>query len=143
MIKHKKSLYTVYDLLGDVGGLLDLFTLFMAFFLTKYNYSLFLYNSIHEMFTFPSSPSSNEPLQYFSTFLYQSICSCLLSPFQTTKSNETSPAPTTMYPLKLPTSTTPNPSIQKPEHSQIHANPAATDAPQSTSTAVSLCEDQI
>ena len=74
---HKKSLYTVFDLLGDVGGLLDLFTLFVAFFLQKYNHSLFLFNATNNMFTFSTSGNSNSPPDTFSSFLFQYFCSCL------------------------------------------------------------------
>ena len=74
---HKKSLYTVFDLLGDVGGLLDLFTLFVAFFLSKYNHSLFIFNAANNMFNFSTRDNSNSPPETFPSFLFQSFCSCL------------------------------------------------------------------
>ena len=50
MVTHERSLFTIFDLLGSVGGLLDLLILVFAFFLEPYNYTLFLYNSIGKVF---------------------------------------------------------------------------------------------
>ena len=47
---YEKSLYKVFDLLGDVGGLLDLFMTFFSIVLSRYNYQLFLFTSINVLF---------------------------------------------------------------------------------------------
>ena len=43
---HEKSMYGVFDLLGDVGGLRDLLFIILAIFFERYNGSLFLFKSI-------------------------------------------------------------------------------------------------
>ena len=52
-IVHEKSLYNLFDLLGDVGGLLDLFILVFSLLLSRYNESLFLFNQIQSLHTTP------------------------------------------------------------------------------------------
>ena len=47
---HEKSLYGVFDLLADVGGLLDLFIVLLAILFERYNTSLFLFNAIYKLY---------------------------------------------------------------------------------------------
>ena len=49
-ISQEKSLYTFFDLLSDVGGLLNLIITLFAMFMQPYNHSLFLYNSLAQLF---------------------------------------------------------------------------------------------
>ena len=49
-IVHEKSMYGVFDLLADVGGLGDIFFVAFAFILSRYNNSLFLFNSINKLY---------------------------------------------------------------------------------------------
>ena len=37
IVTHEKSIYNIFDLFGDVGGLLDLFLIFFTFFFQPYN----------------------------------------------------------------------------------------------------------
>ena len=89
---HKKSLYSVYDLLGDVGGLFNLFTIFVAFIMTKYNYSLFLFNATNHLRTFTTTEvdTSNDPPASFNSFLFESFCSCLSNRGSSGKINQQS-----------------------------------------------------
>ena len=67
---YEKSLYKVFDLLGDVGGLLDLFMTFFSIVLSRYNYQLFLFTSINVLF------KTVESFDSFSSFLcLQTFCS--------------------------------------------------------------------
>ena len=44
------SKYQILDLLGDVGGLLDICVLICSVLLVPYNYSLFVYSSVNSLF---------------------------------------------------------------------------------------------
>ena len=50
--KHELSLYSIYDLLGDVGGLLDLLLIAFAVFVGPYNQQLLNFNVIKGLFKF-------------------------------------------------------------------------------------------
>ena len=50
--KHELSLYSIYDLLGDVGGLLDLLLIAFAVFAGPYNQQLLNFNVIKGLFKF-------------------------------------------------------------------------------------------
>ena len=52
-ITHEQSKYNVFDIFGDVGGLLELTMLFFGLFIRPYNYTVFLFNSIQELFKTP------------------------------------------------------------------------------------------
>ena len=67
---HEKSLYKVYDLLGDVGGLLDLFFILFSIVLSRFNYQLFLFESINELF------QTSESFTSFSNFVSLQFSSC-------------------------------------------------------------------
>lgn len=50
VVFHQKSFYTVFDLLGDMGGLLDIAILLFAFFLEPYNQAIFHYNTFNRIY---------------------------------------------------------------------------------------------
>ena len=47
---HEKSMYGVFDVLSDVGGLFDIFVILFALFIGRYNGSLYLYDSIKTLY---------------------------------------------------------------------------------------------
>ena len=49
-IIHEKAMYSVFDLLADVGGLLDIFVVAFAIIIQRYNSSLFLFNVIKKLY---------------------------------------------------------------------------------------------
>ena len=49
-ISHQKSIYGFLDLIGDMGGLLDILTLFFAIFLRPYNTAIFNFTSIDKLY---------------------------------------------------------------------------------------------
>ena len=49
-IIHEKSMYSVFDLLADVGGLLDIFIVVFSIIIQRYNSSLFLFNVIKKLY---------------------------------------------------------------------------------------------
>ena len=50
-VVHERSLFTVFDLLSNIGELADLSFIIFALALKPYNYCLFLFESLHELFT--------------------------------------------------------------------------------------------
>ena len=49
-VKHEMSMFTVFDLMGDVGGLLDIFTLILGFLMIPFNHTLFLHKTLNKLY---------------------------------------------------------------------------------------------
>ena len=49
-ITQEKSVFLIFDLLADVGGLLDLFMFIGAVIFIPFNYYLFLFNSMKDLY---------------------------------------------------------------------------------------------
>ena len=64
-------MYSALDLLGAIGGLYDLFVIVFAILFCSYNTSLFLYNSITEIYKY------NQPFTSFAKFFIQHKFKCL------------------------------------------------------------------
>ena len=69
IVTQEKSLFNVYDLFGDVGGLLDLLLIIIAIAFKPYNSMLFSFNSIQELFTL------QQPETSFTRFIQQKLLS--------------------------------------------------------------------
>ena len=50
LVSQEKSLYTFFDLLSDVGGLMNMLVTVFSIILGPYNHSLFLFNTITKLF---------------------------------------------------------------------------------------------
>ena len=46
VIYHSRSIYGLLDLFGDIGGVLQVLQIFLAFFIVPYNESAFIFNMI-------------------------------------------------------------------------------------------------
>ena len=49
-IKHEMSMFTVFDLMADVGGLLDILTIILGFFIIPFNNTVFLHKTLNELY---------------------------------------------------------------------------------------------
>ena len=63
-------MYGYFDLLGDVGGLLDIFIIILAIFFDRYNSSTFLFNTIYKLY------EVQKPIQGFAKFFCLHNFSC-------------------------------------------------------------------
>ena len=50
MMNHQRSLYGILDLLGDMGGLIDIIIIVLQIFFTRYNRALYLFNAFQDLY---------------------------------------------------------------------------------------------
>ena len=78
IMMHQRNVYNIIDLIGDLGGVLELFALFFGFFIGPFTNYSFVMTSLQNLFVVKTREKGN-----FVVKLYKKVCFSLVYYLQT------------------------------------------------------------